>query len=91
MIVDKELVDYIHTTFGKDIDVEKIVDATRMYVDMFSDDRTYMRTLFYFILHDKIENGTITTRSDLMDMIEHIKNPQQVKMPERLDWTSKVI
>ena len=26
MIVDKELVDYIHTTFGKDIDVEKIVE-----------------------------------------------------------------
>ena len=26
MIIDKELVDYVHTTFGKDIDAEKIVE-----------------------------------------------------------------
>ena len=47
-----------------DLDVDLIVPATKLYVDSFNNDNTFMRTLPYFILKRQIVDGEYEYKSD---------------------------
>ena len=71
---------------NEDFDVDLLEKATKKYIESFNGDYTFMRTLPYFILKRTIDNGTFTYRSDLLSVIENIKNPGNESLLPHEDW-----
>lgn len=71
---------------NEDFDVDLLEKATKKYIESFNGDYTFMRTLPYFILKRTIDNGTFTYRSDLLSVIENIKNPENPLPMSQDDW-----
>lgn len=70
-----------------DLDKDKILEATKSYVQSFNGDYTKMRLLKYFILKtEKDADGNIKVTSDLMALIE---NSGQENIDN--DWTTRTI
>jgi hypothetical protein len=70
-----------------DLDKDKILEATKSYVQSFNGDYTKMRLLKYFILKtEKDADGNIKITSDLMTLIE---NSGQENIDN--DWTTRTI
>lgn len=70
-----------------DLDKDKILEATKSYVQSFNGDYTKMRLLKYFILKtEKDADGNIKVTSDLMTLIE---NSGQENIDN--DWTTRTI
>lgn len=76
--------------YGKDVDDDTIIRATKAYVDSFNGDYRFMRLLKYFILkQDRLssDDGGITQISDLATFIEN--EGQEEDMSQ--DWTTTLI
>lgn len=70
-----------------DLDKDKILEATKSYVQSFNGDYTKMRLLKYFILKtEKDADDNIKVTSDLMTLIE---NSGQENIDN--DWTTRTI
>ncbi len=70
-----------------DLDKDKILEATKSYVQSYNGDYTKMRLLKYFILKtEKDADGNIKVTSDLMTLIE---NSGQENIDN--DWTTRTI
>lgn len=67
-------------------DIDLLEQATKKYIESFNGDYVFMRTLPYFILKRTIDNGTFTYRSDLLSVIENIKNPENESLLPQEDW-----
>lgn len=86
-----EIVRKLKTLIGKyniHLDKDKVLTATKDYVQSFNGDYTKMRLLKYFILKTvKDSDGNITVYSDLLSLLE---NAGQNETPD-IDWTDRVI
>ena len=71
---------------NEDFDIDLLEKATKKYIESFNGDYTFMRTLPYFILKRTIDNGTFTYRSDLLSVIENLKNPGSESVLPQEDW-----
>jgi hypothetical protein len=73
--------------YNIELNKEKILEATKSYIQSFNGDYTKMRLLKYFILKtDKDADGNIKVTSDLMALVE---NSDQESIDN--DWTSRTI
>lgn len=73
--------------YNIELNKEKILEATKSYVQSFNGDYTKMRLLKYFILKtEKDADGNIKITSDLMTLIE---NSGQEDIDN--DWTTRTI
>lgn len=81
----------LKTLIGKyniHLDKDKVLNATKEYVESFNGDYTKMRLLKYFILKTmKDSDGNVTVYSDLMALLE---NEGQNDLTTT-DWTDRVI
>lgn len=68
------------------LDTGECIKATQTYVDSFNGDFQYMRTLPYFILKTTLVDGQYEYTSDLLTMIEYIRNPNDTEIPIHTDW-----
>lgn len=73
--------------YNIELDKDKILEATKSYVQSFNGDYTKMRLLKYFILKtDRDADGNIEVKSDLMTLVQ---NSGQEDTDN--DWTSRTI
>ena len=73
--------------YNVELNREKILEATKSYIQSFNGDYTKMRLLKYFILKtDKDADGNINVTSDLMTLVQ---NSGQEDTDN--DWTSRTI
>jgi len=73
--------------YNIELNKEKILEATKSYVQSFNGDYTKMRLLKYFILKtDRDADGNIEIKSDLMTLVQ---NSGQEDTDN--DWTSRTI
>lgn len=68
---------------------DKIVEATKKYIDSFNGDYRMMRVLSYFIMKTIINNdGEKEMKSDLLTTIENLDDYEQFN---NTDWTSGTV
>lgn len=68
------------------LNTEECIKATKEYINSFDGDFQYMRTLPYFILKVTIVDGQYEYTSDLLTMIEYIRDPDNNEIPIHTDW-----
>lgn len=85
----KKKLDTFFKVYGDKYSDEEILQATRNYVNAFSQDNRYMMLLNYFIWKEKghYEGGTVSRNSELANRLENL-NDTSINLRE--DWTSEL-
>lgn len=64
--------------FGYELNPEEILKTTKVYVESFNGDYTYMRTLRYFIIKRQIIDGASEYVSDLLSYMNMINDGEEI-------------
>lgn len=73
--------------YGEKYTEEQILNATRKYVESYSNDMQYMQLLKYFIFKEKINpNHELESQSDLLNYIENYNQED-----EGSDWLAELV
>lgn len=74
---------------GTTIDHDTAIEATKQYVELFSNDSTFMQTLKYYIFKNELKDGHYEFKSELLANMDTIASGGTVEKKDT-DWISEL-
>jgi len=88
------IVERLKTFFKKfpiKITENELINATKVYVESFNGDYTYMRNLKYFIYRQRLSmDGEKEESSELMETLDRIQNKEEMSDSTNSEWTAEL-